>query len=137
MQVKDVMKYDQVLSNIIDNTSVSGILKFKFLQMRKQFEPVIENMNKIREETLAKYSKTNDEGQLGIFQPVREKFNSDEDYEAAVKEFNEAVEKFNSAMEPVYDEDVKIEFTKFKATDIMDAGIPSDALLVIFDLIEE
>ena len=44
-------------------------------------------------------------------------------YEKRIKEFES--------------EDVKIEFTKFKAADIMDAGIPSDALLAIFDLIEE
>jgi hypothetical protein len=137
MQVKDIVKYDQIMTNIIDNSSVSGIIKFKFLQMRKQFEPVIDNVNKIRDEILTKYSETNEEGQSGIFQPVRDKFSSDEEYDKAVEKFNDSIAKFNADMDPVFEEDVKIEFTKFKAADIMNAGIPSDALLAIFDLIEE
>ena len=137
MTVQTVLQYDSIMSNLIDNTNIDGIYKFKFLQMRKQFEPAVANFNKVREESLAKHSKTNDEGQLGIFQPVREKFDSDEAYNDAVKEYEESITKFNEELQPIFDEEVKIEFKKFKAADIMNSGIPSDALLALYDLIEE
>ena len=137
MTVQTVLQYDSIMSNLIDNTNIDGIYKFKFLQMRKQFEPAVANFNKVREEILAKHSKTNDEGQLGIFQPVREKFDSDDAYNTAVKEYETSITKFNEELQPILDEEVKIEFKKFKAADIMNSGIPSDALLALYDLIEE
>ena len=137
MKVEDILRYDRVVKDIIDNARLDSVLKFKFLQMAKQFEPVIENVNKVRDEVLNKYSTTNENGQSGIFQPDREKFESDEAFNDAVKEFQEKITKFNEELQPVFEEEVKIELKKFKASDVMNSGIPAESLLVIYDLIEE
>ena len=137
MKVEDILRYDRVVKDIIDNAKLDSVLKFKFLQMAKQFEPVIENVNKVRDEVLNKYSSTNENGQSGIFQPDREKFESDEAFNDAVKEFQEKITKFNEELQPVFEEEVKIELKKFKASDVMNSGIPAESLLVIYDLIEE
>lgn len=137
MTVQTVLQYDSIMQNLIDNTNIDGIYKFKFLQMRKQFEPAVANFNKVRDEILSKHSEVNEEGQTGIFRPNRDKFESDEDYDKAVKKYEESIEEFNKEIQPIFDEEVKIEFQKFKAVDIMNSGIPSDALLALYDLIEE
>ena len=137
LTIQEILNYDSVVKNIIDNTSVDGILKFRFLQMAKQFESTVENVNKVRDELIDKYSEVNENGQSGIFQPRRDQFVSDEDYNAAVKKFDDTIAKFNKDMKKVLDDTVELEITKFKASDIMNAGIPSDALLVLYNLIEE
>lgn len=138
MTVNDVLNYNQVFKSIIDNTTnVNALVKFKLLGMCKQFEPIIENFEKVRQDKIREFSNMNEGGNYGIIAPEKDKFENNEDFEKAQKEFDEAVEKFDAAIKEVTDSEVKIEIEKFKASDIIDAGIPADYLLAIYDLIEE
>lgn len=137
MKVNEILQYDETMKNLIDNTNMDVKIKFRFLNMRKQFEPVVQNFQQMREEILQKYSEKKEDGSMGIFEPERDAFESDKDYDAALKKFQDTVESFQKDVNSILNDDANIELVKFKAEDIMNAGIPSDALLAIFDLIEE
>jgi len=137
MKVNEILQYDDTMKNLIDNTNMDVKIKFRFLNMRKQFEPVVQNFQQMREEILQKYAEKREDGSMGIFEPERKSFESDKDYDAALKKFQGTVESFQKDVNSILNDDANIELTKFKAEDIMNAGIPSDALLAIFDLIEE
>lgn len=138
MKVKDVVQYDDILKNLIDNgTQLDTKIKFRFLNMRKQFEPIVQNFMQMREEILNKHAEQREDGTVGIFAPEEDKFESKEDFNKAVEEFQKKVDAFNSEVNKILEDKADIEFTKLKADDIMNAGIPSDALLALYDIIEE
>ena len=138
MKVKDVVQYDDILKNLIDNgTQLDTKIKFRFLNMRKQFEPIVQNFMQMREEILNKHAEQREDGTVGIFAPEEDKFESREDFNKAVEEFQKKVDAFNSEVNNILEDKADIEFTKLKADDIMHAGIPSDALLALYDIIEE
>ena len=137
MKVNEILQYDETMKNLIDNTTMDAKIKFRFLNMRKQFEPVVQNFQQMREEILQKYSEKKEDGSMGIFEPERDAFESDKDYDAALKKFQDTVESFQKDVNSILNDDANIVLVNFKAEDIMNAGIPSDALLVIIDLIEE
>ena len=138
MLVKDVLKYNRIIKAIIDNTTdVNALVKFKLLGMLKQFEPTILNYETIRVEKISEYGKLSDDGDMGIFPPKKEDFDNDDEYEKAHKEFEDTIKKFSDDLSEVEEAEADIEIKKFKYTDIMDAGLPADYLVAIFDLIEE
>lgn len=138
MTTKDILKYNDIIKNLIDNaTDVSGLIKFKFLGMLKQFEPVIQNYETIRNELINKYGKSDGNGGVGIFLPQKDDYESDEDFNNAMKEYEDTVSKLNKELDKILNEDVEINIKKFKAEDIMSVGIPADFLMALYDLIEE
>lgn len=138
MLVKDVLKYNRIIKAIIDNTTdVNALVKFKLLGMLKQFEPTILNYETIRVEKINEYGKPSDDGDMGIFPPKKEDFDNDDEYKKAHKEFEDTIKKFSDDLSEVEEAEADIEIKKFKYTDIMDAGLPADYLVAIFDLIEE
>lgn len=138
MTVNDVLNYDQIIKTIIDNaTDINALIKFKLLGMCKQFEPIVENFTRVRQDKIREFGTTSDNGDIGIIPPNKDDFENDEDFEKAQKEFDDTVDKFNAAIEEVAMSEVKVEIEKFKSADIMDAGLPANFLLAIYDLIEE
>ena len=137
MTVNDILNYDSVVKDIIDNSTLDGVTKFKFLQMAKQFEPIVSDFSKVRDELISKLGSQLENGSVGIQQPNRESFDSDEKYDEAVKTYNEQLQKFQDSIQPILDEEVSVELKKFKAESIMNSGISANALLVLYDLIEE
>lgn len=138
MQVKTVLDYNKIIKSIIDNErNIDALVKFRLLGMCKQFEPIVANFETVREEKIMQYGTTTEDGNTGIIPPIRNKFENDEDFEKAQNEFEETVAKFTADLNKVLDSEINIEIKKFKPEDIMDAGLPSDYLLAIYDLIEE
>ena len=147
MTVLEIMNYNNTLKKIIDSDSkVDALIKFKFLGMLKQFEPVVQNFEKIREDKIREYGTADDMGNIGIRPPKEEDFKSEENGETVIdteglakaqKEFEETVEKFEGDLKKVLDADAEIELKKFKYSELIDKGIPADFLLGLYDLIEE
>ena len=138
MTTKDILKYNDIIKNLIDNaTDVNSLVKFKFLGMLKQFEPVIQNYETIRNDLINKYGKSDGNGGVGIFLPKKDDYESDEDFNNAMKEYDNTISNLNNELEKILDEDVEIKIKKFKAEDIMSVGIPADFLMALYDLIEE
>ena len=138
MKTRDILKYNDVIKNIIDNvTEVSSLVKFKFLGMLKQFEPIVNNYEMVRNELINKYGKPDNNGTIGIFLPQKEDYESDEEFNSAIKEYEDIISELNKELDKILNEDISINIKKFKAEDIMSIGIPADFLMVLYDLIEE
>lgn len=138
MQVKKVLDYNKIIKAIIDNEKdIDALVKFRLLGMCKQFEPIVANFETVRDEKIMQYGTITEDGSTGIIPPNKENFNNDEEFEKAQKEFEETVAKFTDDLDKVLDSEIQIEIKKFKPEDIMDAGLPADYLLAIYDLIEE
>lgn len=138
MTVRQVLDYDQIVKVVIDNMKdVDAKIRFRFLQMAHQFQPIVDGYNKIREEKIAKYGSMQEDGQFGIFEPQKETYENDEDYQKAVENYNNTINQFRTELNEVLEEKAKIELDKFHAEEIMNSGLPSDMLLVLYDLIEE
>lgn len=138
MLVKKVLDYNKIIKAIIDNEKdIDALVKFRLLGMCKQFEPIVANFETVRDEKIMQYGTITEDGSTGIIPPNKEDFNNDEEFEKAQKEFEETVAKFTDDLDKVLDSEIQIEIKKFKPEDIMDAGLPADYLLAIYDLIEE
>ena len=139
MTLDVVLRYNDIIKSIIDNgTEISPVVKFKLLGMIVQFKPIVDNFIQIRDELLKKYGKESAEGGIGIFKPIEDNFKDDKaGFEQATKEYEEAIQKYTADIEALAKTEATIEIQKFKAADIMTAGIPADALVILYDLIEE
>ena len=138
MKVDTIIKYNILIKDIIDNAQdVNALIKFKLLGILKQFEPIVENFETVRDEKIRKYGTEGDNGTYGIFVPKREKFDSDDDYNNDIKEYEDAMNNLNKELKEVADSKVEVEFNKFKSVDIMNAGIPANYLVALYELIEE
>ena len=138
MKVGTILNYNRVLKSIIDNaTDVNSLIKFRFLGMLKQFEPIVTNFETIRDEKIKEYGTTDNDGRIGIFEPKEDAFETVTDFEEAHKKYVETINKFNDDLDAILDSDSEIEIKKFKYTDIIDAGLSADYLMAIYDLIEE
>ena len=138
MTVNQVLDYNSMIKAIIDNAKdVDAKTRFKFLGMVNQFKPIVDNFETIRQEKIAEYGTTNKDGQTGIFEPVRDDFETDSDFVDAQKKYDETIAKFANELQEVLDSEVDVNIAKFKADDIMDSGLNSDYLLALYDLIEE
>ena len=135
IKLKNVLNYNTVFKNIIDNSNVSGQLKFRFLTALKQFEPVVANFNQIKDDFIVKYGSVQPDGGYAIIEPDKQNFENDTEYETALNTYVENFKAFTDEINKLLEELVEINFTKFDVS-IMDANIPSDALLLIYDLIE-
>lgn len=138
MKVKDVIRYGKLAKQIIDNEKeVSALIKFKLLGIAKQCQPVASDYETIREEKIAKYGSTNDQGVVGIFAPKEDDFEDKKEFEDAVKKYESVIDDFYKELNEILESESDVEIKKFKSDDIMNAGLSSDCLLALYDLIEE
>lgn len=138
MTVNDVLNYNKIFKAMIDNNNgISALLKFKFLSVCKQFEPVVANFETVREEKINQYSTDNSDGRIGIIAPNKDDYDNDDDYNKAREKYEDSIKKFSDDINELLNSEADIEIKKIKASDIMDKGLSSDYLVAIFDLIEE
>ena len=138
MIVKDILKYNRVVKAIIDNsTETNALTKFKLLGLLKQFEPVVQNFEKVKDDFINKHGTTSKDGMFGIFPPIKEDFENDESFENARIEYEKLIDQLNEDLNSVGNSNVELNISKIKYNDIMDAGIPAEYLVEIYELIEE
>lgn len=138
MTIKEILQYDRTIKAIVDNSkNVNALIKFKLLGMCKQFEPIIINFQTIRNEKITEYGTEDESGGISIALPQRDNFESDDEYNNALNEYEETMAKFNEELDQILDSEADITIKKFKVSDIMESGISSNYLVGIYDLIEE
>lgn len=138
MKVKEILNYNRIIKQIIDNEKgVSALVKFKLLGLVKQFQPIVADYETIREEKISEYGTTNDQGIIGIFTPKEEDFETKEDFEKAMVQYDETIKVFYADLDSILESESDIKIKKFKADEIMNAGLSSECLLAIYNLIEE
>lgn len=120
LELYKVININEVLKTIIDkDTDVNCILKFKLLGIMKTLEPMVSNFELVKNEKIREYGKENENGQIGI--------NKEEDPES-FKKFHKDIKELLSTT---------VEVDTINASDVIDRGIPADALVNLYDLIAE
>lgn len=117
-----VLELNNVLKNIIDNSSlkIDALFKFKLLGIMKNIEVPVTNFETIRNEKIREYGKENEDGNIAIS-------NDDKD----------AIAKFTKDLNKIIESDIEVNVQKLKATDIFDKGLPADYLVRLYPIIEE
>lgn len=128
MTVNEVLDYNKLIKTIIDeDKDITALAKFKLLGMCKQFEEVVKNYDDVRDACIRKYGTVGEDGVAKVVVPNE---NSDQDVKDA---YNNLVAELNA----VLDSKADIEITKFNYEDVINAGLSSDYLIALYDLIEE
>ncbi|MBQ2884140.1 MAG: hypothetical protein IJE43_10290 [Alphaproteobacteria bacterium] len=122
LKLGEVLNLNQILKIIIDDSQskIDLLLKFKLLGIMKTIEPLIQNFEIIRNEKINEYGEKTEDGRASI--PVENK---------------EAIEKFNADIKKLINEEVTVNITKFKLSDIFDKGLKVEHLLGLYPIIEE
>lgn len=118
----EVLNLNQSLKAVIDDTQskIDLLLKFKLLGIMKSIEPFVQNFEVIRNEKINEYGERTEDGRVSI--PANNK---------------EAIEKFNADIKKLISEEVTVNVTKFKTSDIFDKGLKADYLISLYPIIEE
>lgn len=121
LELFKVINANEILKKIIDNKdiNINCISKFKLLGIMKTLEPVIANFEFVRNEKIKEYGKEDGNGQVSI---------NAEDEPEAFKKYQEEIQELLSTV---------VEIDAIKAEDVIDKGVPADALIAIYDLICE
>ena len=122
LKLGEVLNLNQILKIIIDDSDskIDSLLKFKLLGIMKSIEPLVQNFEIIRNEKINEYGEPTDDGRVQISVENKD----------AIKKFNEDINKLAS-------EEVSINITKFKPSDIFDKGLKSEYLVNLYPIIEE
>lgn len=136
MKISEIINYNEIAKAIINEINIDSLAKFRLLGLCKQFESIVENYEIVRNELIQKYGE-NKNGTFGIFEPIKDNYSSDDEYNAAVEKYNAAITGLKNELAIILDSETSIKINKIKYSDIINAGIPADYLLAIYDLIEE
>ena len=122
LKLGEVLNLNQILKIIIDDSEskIDSLLKFKLLGIMKSIEPLVQNFEIIRNEKINEYGEQTDDGRVQIS-----------------VENKEAIQKFNEDINKLANEEVLINITKFKPSDVFDKGLKSEYLVSLYPIIEE
>lgn len=122
MKVKEIAQINSAIKMLLDDTTVSfgTKLKFQFLTIMKQLEPIVTNITTLRDEKIREYGTEDENGEISI-----------------KKSDTETITKFQKDMEELFNTDVDLVVTKINAEDIFQYKIPADYLLALYSIIEE
>lgn len=128
MTLNDVLVLNDIVKALIDNTElkISPIFKFKLLGIVKNLEVPVGNYQMIREEKIREYGT----------EVVDEEGNPTGDVEIKADDV-ESMAKFAKDMDAFIQTDVEVDIQKLKVQEVFDAGVPSDYLVRLFNIIEE
>ena len=121
LELYKVINANEIIKRLIENKdlNINCILKFKLLGIMKELEPVVANFEYVKNEKIKEYGKETEDGKISI--------NEDDDPEA-FKKYSKDIQELVSTT---------VEVNTIKASDVIDKGIPVDALVAIYDLIAE
>ena len=137
MKLQTILQYNDIFKNLIDNAKdINALTKFKLLGLVKQFEPYVANYEIIRQDKIRQYGTEQEDGSIAITPPDKDKFENDEDYEAAEASFKESIDAFTASLNELAQSEIDINIKKFKVDEIIDTGIPADYLVLLYDFIE-
>ena len=128
MTLNDALVLNDIVKALIDNTElkISHIFKFKLLGIVKSLEVPVASYQRIREEKIREYGSTS----------VDEEGNPTGGVEIKADD-TESIEKFTKDMNEFIQTEIEVDIQKLKVQEVFDAGVPSDYLVRLFNIIEE
>ena len=128
MTLNDALVLNDIVKALIDNTElkINPIFKFKLLGIAKNLEIPVSNYQMIREEKIREYGteSTDEEGNPTGGVEIK-------------ADDTESIEKFTKDMNEFIQSEIEIDIQKLKVQEVFDAGVPSDYLVRLFNIIEE
>lgn len=128
MTLNDALVLNDIVKALIDNTElkISSIFKFKLLGIAKNLEIPVSNYQMIRDEKIREYGteSTDEEGNPTGGVEIK-------------ADDTESIEKFTKDMNEFIQSEIEIDIQKLKVQEVFDAGVPSDYLVRLFNIIEE
>lgn len=122
MQIKlhKIHILNEVIKNIINNKEykIDVVTKFQLLGILKAFEPMLMNIDAIRNEKIMEYGTTNEEGYTSVDQNT------------------ENFTKFVAEMNELMNSDINLNIDYLDAETVMGIGLSSDELMVLYDIME-
>jgi len=121
MKVSSILKTNDTLKKIIDeDKNVKPVFKFRLLGILKDFEPYVENFEMVKNSLIVKYGNKDEEtGNVSL----------------DIKD-DEVMENFNKDITDVLNQDIEKEFSKIKFEDALAAGVGSDVLIGLYEIME-
>ena len=128
MTLNEALVLNDILKTLIDSKElkISAIFKFKLLSIAKELENPVANFNIVRENKIMEYgteSEDEDGNKLG--------------YYGIKADDTDAMEKFKKDLEELVQKEIDVNIQKLKVQEVFDAGVPSDYLVKLFNIIEE
>lgn len=124
MKLNEIWLLNNTLKTIIDSDSdahsIDSLFKFRLLGILKNLEAPIANFDIIRDEKIKEFGKEDENGNISI---------SPDD--------KEAIQKFTDAIDKVANSDVEVSIEKLKVNEVFDAGVSTDYLVKLYDIIEK
>lgn len=121
MKLATVLSLNDVLKQIIDNETIPDVsLKFKLLTIAKALENHVLHFQMLRNQKIKEYGQEDDEGTIAI----------------ALSD-SVSMEKFSADMKALMDTEVMVNLTKLKPEDVFNKGLPSEALVGLYEIIEK
>lgn len=128
MTLNDALVLNDIVKVLIDNTElkISPIFKFKLLAIAKNLEMPVSNYQTIREEKIREYGT----------EVIDEEGNPTGGVEIKADDI-ESITKFTKDINGFINTEIEVDIQKLKVQEVFDAGVPSDYLVRLYNIIEE
>ena len=122
MKVEEIYKIYTTIEKLLDapDIKLDTRLKFRFLTIMKNLEPVAESIDTLRDDKIREYGTRDDSGTFSIN-----------------KSDTKAVEMLQKDMQELFSTDMDISIPKLDAEELFSAAIPSACLLALYSIIQE
>lgn len=121
LKLATILSVNDVLKQVIDDEAVTDVaLKFKLLTAAKALENPVAHFELLRNQKIKEYGQEDDQGTITI--DVRD---------------STAIQSFREAMETLMDTEVTLSLTKLKSREVFNKGLSPEALVGLYDIMEE
>lgn len=121
LKLATILSVNDVLKQVIDDEAVTDVaLKFKLLTAAKALENPVAQFELLRNQKIKEYGQEDDQGTITI--DVRD---------------STAIQSFREAMETLMDTGVTLSLTKLKSREVFNKGLSPEALVGLYDIMEE
>lgn len=121
LKLATILSVNDVLKQVIDDEAVTDVaLKFKLLTVAKALENPVNHFELLRNQKIKEYGQEDDQGTIII--DVRD---------------STAIQSFREAMETLMDTEVTLSLTKLKSREVFNKGLSPEALVGLYDIMEE
>lgn len=121
LKLATILSVNDVLKQVIDDEAVTDVaLKFKLLTTAKALENPVAHFELLRNQKIKEYGQEDDQGTITI--DVRD---------------STAIQSFREAMETLINTEVTLSLTKLKSREVFNKGLSPEALVGLYDIMEE
>lgn len=121
LKLATILSVNDALKQVIDDEAVTDVaLKFKFLTIAKALENPVAHFELLRNQKIKEFGQEDDQGTIAI--DVSD---------------STAMQNFREAIETLMDTEVTLSLTKLKSQEVFNKGLSPEALVGLYEIMEE